>query len=82
MRSGASTPPAERFATARRLLAATRPTAVNLFAALERMARRFGEVAAAAPEAIEDALVAEADAVAAEDIAACRRIGALRRGAA
>ena len=39
MRSGATTPPAERFETASRLLAATRPTAVNLFAALERMAR-------------------------------------------
>jgi methylthioribose-1-phosphate isomerase len=39
LRSGASTPPAERFATARGC-AATRPTAVNLFWALERMERR------------------------------------------
>jgi methylthioribose-1-phosphate isomerase len=75
MRSGATTPVAERFFTARRLLAATRPTAVNLFAALSRMDRRFAEVAAGDPEAIESALIAEADAVAAEDIAACRRIG-------
>lgn len=75
MRSGATTPPAERFSTARRLLAATRPTAVNLFAALSRMERRFAEVAAGEPDAIERALIAEADAVAAEDIAACRRIG-------
>jgi methylthioribose-1-phosphate isomerase len=75
MRSGATTPAAERFFTARRLLAATRPTAVNLFAALSRMERRFAEVAAGDPEAIESALIAEADAVAAEDIAACRRIG-------
>jgi len=75
LRSGGTTPPAERFATAWRLLAATRPTAVNLFAALERMAARFAAVASQAPAAIEDALVAEADAVAAEDIAACRRIG-------
>ena len=37
MRSGASTPPAERFETARRVLGATRPTAVNLFASLDRM---------------------------------------------
>ena len=36
MRSGETTPPAERFETARHLLAATRPTAVNLFASLER----------------------------------------------
>jgi methylthioribose-1-phosphate isomerase len=75
MRSGASTPASERFETARRLLAATRPTAVNLFAALDRMARCFAALGDAAPEAIETALVAEADAFAAEDIAACRRIG-------
>ena len=75
MRSGASTPPSERFDTARRLLAATRPTAVNLFAALERMAGRFAALGDASPEKIEQALVAEADALAAEDIAACRRIG-------
>ncbi len=76
MRSGATTPPAERFQTARRLLAATRPTAVNLFAALDRMAHRFGEVADSPPDQIETALIAEADAIAAEDIEACRRIGA------
>ncbi len=77
LRSGGTTPPAERFGTARRLLAATRPTAVNLFAALDRMERRFEAVADDAPVAVEEALVAEADAVAAEDIAACRRIGSL-----
>ena len=76
MRSGSSTPPAERFETSRRLLAATRPTAVNLFAALARLARRFDAVRGRAPEAIEEALVAEADAIAAEDLDACRRIGA------
>jgi methylthioribose-1-phosphate isomerase len=75
MRSGGTTPPAERFQTARDLLAATRPTAVNLFAALERMARRFREVQDASAADIERALVAEADAVAAEDLEACRRIG-------
>ncbi|HEY3203178.1 MAG TPA: S-methyl-5-thioribose-1-phosphate isomerase [Thermoanaerobaculia bacterium] len=77
MRSGASTPPRERFFTAHHLLAATRPTAVNLFAALERMEGRFGEVAGEDPESIEAALIAEADAIAAEDIDACRRIGRL-----
>ncbi|HEY7112817.1 MAG TPA: S-methyl-5-thioribose-1-phosphate isomerase [Thermoanaerobaculia bacterium] len=76
MRSGSSTPPAERFETARRLLAATRPTAVNLFAALDRLASRFDAVRAQPPEAIEAALVAEADAFTAEDLEACRRIGA------
>ena len=76
MRSGATTPPAERFQTARRLLGATRPTAVNLFAALDRMARRFEQVSGLSPDRIETALIAEADAIAAEDIEACRSIGA------
>ncbi|HYR46036.1 MAG TPA: S-methyl-5-thioribose-1-phosphate isomerase, partial [Thermoanaerobaculia bacterium] len=75
MRSGRTTPPAERFETARAVLAATRPTAVNLFAALERMGKRFEEVCGLSPEKIEEALVAEADAVASEDLEACRRIG-------
>jgi methylthioribose-1-phosphate isomerase len=77
MRSGRTTPPAERFATARRLLAATRPTAVNLFAALDRLARGFERVRDRPPEAIEAALVAEADALTAEDLEACQRIGLL-----
>jgi methylthioribose-1-phosphate isomerase len=76
LRSGGSTPPAERFGTARRLLASTRPTAVNLFAALERMERRFLAASGGPAESIEGALVAEADAIAAEDIESCRRIGA------
>jgi methylthioribose-1-phosphate isomerase len=76
-RSGSSTPPAERFETARRLLASTRPTAVNLFAALGRVARRFAACSDETPERIERELVDEADRIAAEDIAACRRIGEL-----
>ena len=76
LRSGGSTPVAERFATARRLLAATRPTAVNLFAALARMERRFAAAAGETPESMEPALIAEADAIATEDIESCRRIGA------
>jgi methylthioribose-1-phosphate isomerase len=75
LRSGITTPVAERYVTARRLLAATRPTAVNLFAALERMDRRFEAEQGASVETLEPALIAEADAIAAEDIAACRRIG-------
>ncbi len=50
------------------LLAATRPTAVNLFWALERMRR----VAPRTPEA----LVREAIAIHEEDIAACKAMGA------
>ncbi len=79
MRSGTTTPAAERFQTARRLLASTRPTAVNLFAALDRMERAFAAVAGRPTEAIEETLVAEADAIAAEDIEACLRIGRFGR---
>jgi len=77
MRSGQTTPVAERFETARGLLGQTRPTAVNLFAALDRLARRFQAVREEPPEQIERALVEEADALAAEDLAACLRIGEL-----
>lgn len=75
LRSGESTPAAERFGTARRLLAATRPTAVNLFWALGRMERRFREVESEDAASIERTLIAEADAIASEDLEACRRIG-------
>jgi methylthioribose-1-phosphate isomerase len=75
MRSGAPAPPAQRFETARVLLAATRPTAVNLFGALERMRRAFEEVARRPSDAIEERLLREADAIAVEDLEACRRIG-------
>jgi methylthioribose-1-phosphate isomerase len=74
LRSGAPAPARERFEVACRLLAATRPTAVNLFAALTRMAACF-EREARSEEGIEAALVSEADSIAAEDIEACRRIG-------
>src|SRR5262249_53166796 len=51
-------------------------TAVNLFSALERMDAKFAVVAGLeSPEDIERELVAEADALAAEDLEACRRIG-------
>ncbi len=58
---------------ARSLLAATRPTAVNLFWALERMAT-LAASAASVSDAVE-ALVAEAQAIQAEDLAANRRLG-------
>jgi methylthioribose-1-phosphate isomerase len=79
MRSGNASP-SERFSAARSELAATRPTAVNLFAALDRMARGFSAVRQRPPDEIEAALIGEADRIAAEDLEACRRIG--RFGAA
>jgi methylthioribose-1-phosphate isomerase len=60
-------------------LAATRPTAVNLFWAIERMRRRFFALAAQpgiTMSAIQDSLVAEARTMYDEDIAACRTMGA------
>jgi len=61
----------------RRLLASTRPTAVNLFWALDRVgsvARRL-VAAGAAPEEIGNALLDEARQVHDEDIAMCRALG-------
>ena len=60
-------------------LAATRPTAVNLFWAIERMRQRFSTLAAragATTASIRTGLIAEAQRMYEEDIAACRRMGA------
>src|ERR1035438_224302 len=59
-------------------LAGTRPTAVNLFWAIERMKRLFAALfAAGAPLAqIQERLLAEAHAMYDEDIAACKAMGA------
>jgi methylthioribose-1-phosphate isomerase len=57
-------------------LAATRPTAVNLFWALDRM-RRVAEAERDLPVAeLRDRLVSEAQAILAEDVAANRAMGA------
>ncbi len=58
-------------------LGATRPTAVNLFWAIERMRRRFEALADAGGEALRRGLVAEALAILEEDVSACRRMGDL-----
>jgi methylthioribose-1-phosphate isomerase len=60
-----------------RVLAATRPTAVNLFWAIARMRERFSGLAATGGERLREALVDEARTIEAEDIAACRRMGDL-----
>ena len=63
------------------LMAATRPTAVNLFWAIDRMKRTFGEAAraGASVDEIRGRLDAEARAIHDEDVASCRAIG--RHGA-
>jgi methylthioribose-1-phosphate isomerase len=58
------------------VLGATRPTAVNLHWALDRMLRR-AEQACGAGEGLRDALIAEASAIWDEDRAMCDRIGEL-----
>jgi methylthioribose-1-phosphate isomerase len=60
------------------LMAATRPTAVNLFWAIERMKRTFGAAAQAGEsvDQIKDRLDAEARAIHDEDVASCRAMGA------
>jgi methylthioribose-1-phosphate isomerase len=57
------------------VLAGTRPTAVNLFWAIERMRRRAREIEHLAPGARRDALDAEAVDIRDEDLEYCRAIG-------
>ena len=60
------------------LMASTRPTAVNLFWAIERMKRAFAAAALAGEsvDQIKGRLDAEADAIHDEDVASCRAMGA------
>jgi methylthioribose-1-phosphate isomerase len=60
------------------MMAATRPTAVNLFWAIERMKRAFAAAAAAGEsvDQIKERLEREAQAIHDEDIASCRAMGA------
>jgi methylthioribose-1-phosphate isomerase len=60
------------------LMAATRPTAVNLFWAIDRLKRVFSEAATggASVEQIKARLEQEAHAIHDEDVASCRAMGA------
>jgi methylthioribose-1-phosphate isomerase len=60
------------------LLASTRPTAVNLFWAIERMKRTFshGALAGESVDQLKHRLRTEADRIHDEDLASCRAIGA------
>ena len=60
-------------------LRATRPTAVNLFWAIKRMRDLYASLAGKPLEEIRAAMIAEAQAVKAEDIECCKSIG--RHGA-
>jgi methylthioribose-1-phosphate isomerase len=69
---------AAEFQRACELMAATRPTAVNLFWAIERMKRTFSSAAQAGEsvDQIKDRLDQEAQAIHDEDVAGCRALGA------
>jgi methylthioribose-1-phosphate isomerase len=58
------------------LLAATRPTAVNLFWAIDRMKRRFEELLPEGLEATRAGMEKEALSIYREDVEMCRRMGA------
>jgi methylthioribose-1-phosphate isomerase len=67
----------EEFARICRDLAETRPTAVNLFWAIDRMRHRFEAVARNGGAGVREALLEEAQAIDREDFEACRRMGDL-----
>ncbi len=56
-------------------LAATRPTAVNLFWAIDRMKKKLASLSAQAVPGVKAALLAEAQAILDEDIALCKAMG-------
>jgi methylthioribose-1-phosphate isomerase len=60
------------------MMAATRPTAVNLFWAIDRMKRSFADGAKAGEsvDQLKDRLDREADLIHDEDVASCRAMGA------
>ncbi|MBN1829647.1 MAG: S-methyl-5-thioribose-1-phosphate isomerase [Deltaproteobacteria bacterium] len=65
----------ESFASVCRDFASARPTAVNLFWAIERMKRRFDRTSGDSLDELRQALKDEALTILAEDIAANREIG-------
>ncbi len=76
--AGLSDPEAftKKMEAVERTLAATRPTAVNLFWALSRMRPLWERIATQAPEERTAILFAEAQAIKEDDIARNRKIGA------
>jgi S-methyl-5-thioribose-1-phosphate isomerase len=65
----------KEFATAKTWLASSRPTAVNLFWALDRMEKRLNASSEKSVPDIKRDLCAEAHAIKNEDAAMCRAIG-------
>jgi len=69
---------AAEFQTMCELMAATRPTAVNLFWAIDRMKRTFADAVQAGEsvDQVKDRLDLEAERIHDEDVASCRAMGA------
>ena len=65
----------KRFADVCEFMAATRPTAVNLFWAIERMRKLFDDKLLDSVDAAREALLAEAKKIHEDDIASCRAMG-------
>jgi len=63
------------LATAANVLRTSRPTAVNLFWAINRMMARINDPTLDSVSALQQATLAEADAIAAEDVQVNRQIG-------
>lgn len=63
------------ISAAHQVLAASRPTAVNLFWALDQMRRVQATVQGAEADEVVNALIAEARKIFADDVAACRSMG-------
>lgn len=64
------------FSRAADVLGQTRPTAVNLFWAIQRMSRVASDAQHKTADQLVDAVLAEAQRIADEDVAACKRMGA------
>src|SRR5262245_31684989 len=75
MRNASSEGIGRTFESLCRTFAATRPTAVNLFWAIERMRRVFTGARSRSPEVIREILRQEALAIYHEDISANRTMG-------
>ena len=76
-RNPGNEPAPARFESLAAALLKTRPTAVNLGFALDRMRTRLGSLLPGPPDRIVCGLEDEANRIAAEDLAANRRLGAL-----
>src|SRR4249919_214689 len=63
------------FETVCKTLAATRPTAVNLFWGIERMKKLYGELQGSSRQGIIRRMIEEAKQIRLEDIAICQAIG-------